>query len=116
MRRARRLRDWSVSASGGSGVGCAEDGFDERGRGRGKLRGARGEEDEAGGVDPAARVFEGEERFAVLVPGAWRERRRVGLRKDIGSMRSSKCIAFLLGAGYGERACGLAGSAGTELL
>ncbi len=53
---------------GGRGVGRAEDGFDHGGRGRGKLLGAGVVEREAGGVDPAAEVLEGEEGFAVLVP------------------------------------------------
>ena len=53
---------------GGGGVGGAEDRFDEGWRGGGELRGARGEEDEAGGVEPVAEHVDGEDGFGVVVP------------------------------------------------
>ncbi len=52
----------------GSGVGGAEDGFDEGRCGGGELRGAGSEEDEAGGVEPVAEHVEGEDGVGVLMP------------------------------------------------
>ena len=50
------------------GVGSAEDGFDEGWRRGGELRGARGVEDQAGGVEPVAEHVDGEDGIGVLVP------------------------------------------------
>ena len=53
---------------GGGGVGGAEDGFDEGWCGCGELRGARSEEDQAGGVEPVAEHVDGEDGLGVVAP------------------------------------------------
>ena len=53
---------------GRSGIGRAEDGFDEGGRRRGKLGCAWGEEDQAGGVEPVAEHVDGEDGIGVVMP------------------------------------------------
>ena len=46
----------------------AEDAFNQRWRGCGKLRRTRREQNKASNVDPAAQIFKGENGLAVLVP------------------------------------------------
>ena len=68
MRRERRLRGLLGVGEGGRGVGGAEDDFDEGRRWSGELRGARGEENETGGVEPVAEHVDGEDGVGVMAP------------------------------------------------
>ena len=78
---------------GGSGVRCSEDDLDEGGRRGGKLRRARCEEDQAGGVEPVAEHVDGENGLCVVVPmGEAGGGELVGR----GSAQITQGVAFLL--------------------